>query len=277
MSMAYRSFTGKTGTTWITVAGAPSGVWDGGFSDYTPSGYASFYGIASSSLARYDASPTDAWTSLSSLPAPIAGGNYAGPAWVGTKLYALASNRVMAFDISAGTWSTPLTIATNVAGAAQHTHDDSGRVYAVGSLTAIVVYDTVGNTLTTKTASMAGSVSEPRIAWDSLTQKLYIAPNFYGVAFYSFDPATSTTTALTSIPDTTISDVFCTDRGGHIYAGGKTSATQMWQYTITTDTWVKLSAAPTFNSGNVGACTVTADGWLYYDNGGSSVEKLQLL
>jgi hypothetical protein len=34
---------------------------------------------------------------------------------------------VMKFDISAGTWSSPLTTTTNVANQAQHTHDDAGR------------------------------------------------------------------------------------------------------------------------------------------------------
>jgi hypothetical protein len=135
----------------------------------------------------------------------------------------------------------------------------------------------VGNTLNTKTTTMTGSLHEPRITWDSLTQKLYIGPDWNGKQLYAFDPATSTTTALTDIPDAHIADVFCTDRGGHIYAGGSSGTPQIWQYTIATGTWVKLPVSPPFTDGNIGACTVSADGWLYFDNGGSSVAKLQLL
>ena len=173
-------------------------------------------------------------------------------------------------------WTSPLVATTNVASYAQHTHDDSNNVYAVNSTgTGIVVYNITTNALSSKTASF-GTTSEPRIAWDSASHLLYVAPYYFGTSFYSFDPTTSTQVTLTSIPDTIMSDVFCSDRSGHIYAGGTYTAAQMWQYTVSTKTWAKLSAVPPFSNGNVGACTVTADGWLYYSNG-SNVAKLQLL
>jgi len=91
--------------------------------------------------------------------------------------------------------------------------------------------------------------------WDSTSQRLYVAPYFADGPFYSYDPSTSTTTPLPSIPDGLVSTAFCEDRSGPIYAAGNWQYNQMWQYTIATATWTQVAESPFYNQ-MTAACTV---------------------
>lgn len=271
-------FTGATGSSWVTLAATPAWMYRGGFTDFTPAGYASFYsGGQSASFGRYDF-VGDTWTQLATPQYAVNGSSYVGMAWVGGKIFGFDSNQIVAFDVAAGTWSAPLQAVTNVTLFSQHTHDDAGKVYAVGnvgSATSVVVYDVAANTVTQKAATFS-SPQEPRIAWDSTSRLLYVAPYFAGGTFYSYDPSTSTTTALPSIPDGSVSTAFCADRSGHIYAAGNWQYNQMWQYTIATTTWAQVAKPPFYNQ-MTAACTVSDSGWLYFSDGQGSLAKLQLL
>ncbi|MGH7280379.1 MAG: DUF6923 family protein [Polyangiaceae bacterium] len=270
-------YSGVTGA-WQVVASEPDG--EGGFTDFSPPGTSSFYASSGGGdFYRYDPSPVDAWTTLTAPDEPFSGdGDYSGPAWVGDAIYAFAPDKVMKYDIAAGTWSAPLTTTIAVQGEGQHTHDDSGHVFAVDSNGNILKYDVSAKTIATVTLSAAlTSLDEPRLAWDSTTHLLYAAPSFEGTTLYSIDPATGTVKQLTSVPDTQMSDIFCADRNGHLYANGSSDAAQLYQYDIASDTWILLSNnPPPFSGSNDGACTVTSDGWLYFTDGEDNVAKLQL-
>jgi hypothetical protein len=118
------------------------------------------------------------------------------------------------------------------------------------------------------------SANEPRLGWDAVTRKLYIAPSYGDPDLYSFDPATGTVTKLANVPGvggpgTGMGDPFCSDRSGHLYAIGDTGcsdSSSVFQYDTRTDTWKAMPDLP-FNHGCNGACTVTDDGWLYLTDG----------
>jgi hypothetical protein len=273
-------YSGVTGA-WTTLASFPDG--DNGFTDFSPPGTSAIYSAGDDTdgnFYRYDPS-ADAWTTLTSSPEAFTGngeGSYSGPAWVGDAIYAFAPDKVMKFDIALGTWSAPLTTTINVEDEGQHTHDDSGHVYAVAADGNLLKYDVTAKTIATVTLSAPlTNLSEPRLEWDSATHLLFAAPSFHGTELDSIDPTTGTVTLLAPNPGTQVSDIFCADRNGHLYAMGGNSVAQLYQYVIATNTWTLLSNnPPPFNGSNDGACTVTSDGWLYFTDGEGDVAKLQL-
>jgi len=276
LSLATR-FDGTTGTTWEVRTSASTSFYAPGWSDYSPSGYTNFYAIQNSNFARYD-TPSNAWTTLTAPPASV--GLWPGPAWVGTNLYILQNGAAYRYSISGGTWSTPVASGIAPTMYSMNTHDDSGKVYAMTSdgTNRIVIFDTATNSVTYQPGP-TGSY-EPRLGWDPVTKKIYIAPAYYSPNLYSYDPATTTVTARLSIPDTGMNDAYCSDRSGHIYAaggsGGCSGSMSFWQYTTSTNTWKKIPDMP-FDHGCDGACTVTDDGWLYATDGDySKVARIKL-
>ena len=103
---------------------------------------------------------------------------------------------------------------------------------------------------------------EPHIAWDSCTQKLYIADAYYTGEMHTYDPATQTQTLLPPNPDNYNNDAWCANRSGHIYSAGIFPGNHMWQFDILSNTWIALPNLP-FDVGNAGACTITGDGFLF--------------
>jgi hypothetical protein len=272
-------YSGVTGA-WAPVATEPGNKY-GGFSDFSPAGQTVFYGTDYlGGFYRYDEAPANAWTTLTSSPEPISTpGDFAGPAWVGNKLYGIALDEVMVYDIASNVWTPHLTAtATSVGYEVQDTHDDSGHVYAIKSDGNLLKYDIAGDALTTVTLSAPlASNSEARMAWDSATHLLITAPSYDGTELDSIDPATGTVTLLAPVPGAQMSDIFCGDRNGHIYANGGDNTVTLYQYVIATNTWTLLSNnPPPFSGANQGSCTVTSDGWLYYTDGLGNIAKLQL-
>ncbi|MGH7280483.1 MAG: hypothetical protein ACRELY_03085, partial [Polyangiaceae bacterium] len=272
-------YTGVTGA-WQVVASEP-GAGFGGFSDFSPAGVSSFYAIDyQGGLYRYDEAPADTWATLSTSPEVFSqNGDFAGPAWVGGKLFGFATDEVLEYDIASGSWSTHLPATpTNVGDYAQATHDDSGHVFAIDGNGNLLKYDIAGNTLTTVTLSAPLTTEyEARLEWDSATHLLYAAPSYDATELDSIDLATGNVVLLSPIPGSQMSDIFCADRNGHLYANGGDSTVTLYQYVIATDTWTLLSNnPPPFSGQNQGACTVTSDGWLYYTDGYANIAKLQL-
>jgi hypothetical protein len=113
------------------------------------------------------------------------------------------------------------------------------------------------------------STGEPRAAWDSQTQRVYLADYDDPNGFYAFNPQDNSFTALAPLPDSHgMSDAFCSDRLGHIFTANSDYqiTTDVWMYTAATDTWTKIAPLP-FPHGSSAACTVSADGWLYFGDG----------
>jgi len=258
-------FNGTTGTAWETrTSGGPTAP---GFSDYTPSGYTSFYSMQSTTFTRYDQG-TNAWSTVAAPPTNMS--IWPSTAWIDTSLFLIKAGGVYSYSIPSNTWTTKIASGVPSTNYSMSTHDDSNNVYGMSdSGNLIIKYNVAANTWTTSPGP-TGGVYEPRLSWDSSSKLVYIAPEYYGSRFYSFDPATGTVATLTSIPDTGMNDAFCSDRSGHIYAAGGPSGCSgsgsFWQYDVATKVWKKIPDMP-FDHGCNGACTVTDDGWLYATDG----------
>ncbi len=264
-------FNGITGTAW--QARTFGGATYPGYSDYSPPGSDFFYTFQGSSLTEYTVA-TDSWSPLAAAPTSVS--IWAGMAWVGSNLYVIRGGYVLGYAIPSNTWTT---LATGVAdtGTSMTTHDASGHVYAFTSDSRVVDYNIATGAVTYHATSWTGGTSESRIAFDPISNLLYIAPIFYNGTLLSFDPVSNTTTTLPPQPEGFINDVYCSDRSGHIYAAGLSSGTEFWQYTIATRTWARIPDTP-FDHGNNGGCTITDAGYLYFTNGsGSQMARIQLL
>ena len=120
--------------------------------------------------------------------------------------------------------------------------------------------------------AIAGA-SEPHIAYDSCSGLLYLVPQYAGKLLYSMNPSTGATVALATIPSGQISDGFCADNSGHLYAAGTATGQQFLQYNIASNTWVVLPPPPQ-SVGNCGSCSVGDDGYLYFAGGCVSTDQL---
>ncbi|MHB8417926.1 MAG: hypothetical protein ACYDCL_07610, partial [Myxococcales bacterium] len=261
-------FNGTVGATWTTLTSLPAADNPGGapgFSDLSPAGSGAFYSLEGTDLAVYQIG-SNSWTTLAAAPAVLSGSLWPGAAWVGNGLYVIYGGDVLEYNVATNVWTTLLTglAATQFN---ETTHDGSGNVYTVDSAGKVLKYVIASNTASELTPSVPfGSLSEPHTTFDGCSGLLYVTPFYSGASLYSFDPATSASKQLASIPDPQISDAFCGDGSGHLYAAGAADGQQFWQYTIASDSWVKI-ATPPFNVANCGACTVGSDGYLYFTSG----------
>lgn len=267
------------GPAW-EVLGVTGGLAAPGYSDFTPaSGAGAFYASSSDttpSFALYEPVGTGRWTSEPSATSALGRPAYfSGPAWVGNALYLDAVGSVYRFDIATATWSTLLTgVATTYW--AQNTADDSGHVYVVTADGRVASYDIATNTVTYQAVGMSPPMSCPRLAWDSPSHLLYVVPNMAMPMMYSFDPATGAVAPLAPLSERYFNPMFCGDRNGHIYAAGDTVGTTLWQYDVPTNSWSTPLPTLPFDHDANGACTVTADGYLYVTANGSQLARLRV-
>ena len=273
-------FDGSFGSAWETLPAATSAFGCPGYTDYTPAGETGLIALNGTAAARF--TPLGGWIDLAT--APINFSCWPGAAWVGDSLYVLRDGSVYAYDTIGNAWSTPVPGGVADTDSAQMTHDDSGHVYALetDSPYRIVRFTVASNTVDyLDTGGFSGaSVSEPRIAWDSRSQRLYVGPDFSGPRLFAFDPnVPGTTVELASVPaegggiGTGLGDPFCGDRSGHLYAIGDTGCSDsatVYQYDIASDVWNRLPDLPA-NHGCNGACTVSDDGFLYLSPGDSTI------
>jgi hypothetical protein len=112
------------------------------------------------------------------------------------------------------------------------------------------------------------------MAYDPATRSLFFGA-WSAKALYRMNLGTHAVTTVTSIPTSQLGDIFCSDRSGHIYAGGEPSTTTMYQYTVATDTWTNTVTALPAGKSNNGSCTVSETGYLYVGDG--SNQKLYRL
>ena len=241
------------------------------FSDFTPEGESVLYtGQGSSAFYEYvfptTGNPDGVFNSLASAPGSI--GSYTAFAWYGGYLYTAQSSSIYRYNIAGNNWTTPQSGLTHSISSAQSTADDNGYVYAVTSDgNYLLEYDTSSDNVY-YIPSPGLSYSEPRAAWDSQTQRVYLS-DYCSTYLYAFNPQDNSFTALTPFPNSNgASDAFCSDRQGHIFttSGNDGSLTDVWKYTASTDSWEQIKSLP-FAPGNSAVCTVSADGYLYIGNG----------
>lgn len=269
---AAQHFEGGTGTVWEPrgVTFSPS---SGTFADYWPKGARAFYGLtdnAGDDMFRYD-SVNDDWGFLGAFGSPPTRGTSPTMALVEHGLYLVRSGAVYRVgdgtNNDAGPWVTRLTnLPVTTSGIT--THDDNDIVLALteGALPKVIRYDPANNTFTTVATSLPGASSAPRLGWDSVTSRLFVAPTV-GPELYEVDTMTGATTARMSCPEAFASRTFCSDRSGHIYAAGDAASPRtFWQYDVLNNTWKKTPDLA-FDKGLTGSCIVSQDGWLYVSNG----------
>ena len=239
------------------------------FSDFTPIGNSVLYTGNGSSMQQFtfptSGNPQGVFTSLTAPTASI--DYYISFAWVGDSLYMVDGNTIYAYSIVGDSWTKPVdgTLTYNHS-MSQSTADDSGFVYSVSDDSNwLLKYNTTDSTYVYIATPVDMTASEPRAAWDSQTQRVYLADYDNPNGFYAFNPDDGTFTALAPLPESNgMSDAFCSDRRGHIFtADGNCSSTAVWMYTAATDTWTSFPALPFAHSCSA-ACTVSADGWLYF-------------
>jgi len=260
------------------TTGAPAG-WTLGavipgnpaFSDITPMGGNTIYNITGTNLFAYSITGA-AWTTVSTT-APASFPQWTGPAWVGSNLYFIYNGAAYRYAIPTASWSI---VAGGLPGTSfnDNTHDPAGNVYTIENTGRVVKLNTTTNAWTLITPSVSiGGLNEPHVAYDSCSGLLYLVPQYLGQALYSMDPNTGATVALPLIPSGQISDGFCADNSGHLYAAGTASGQQFLQYNIASHTWVPLPTPPQ-TVGNCGACSVGDDGFLYFAGGCGSPNQL---
>jgi hypothetical protein len=219
------------------------------------------YNMYGSNGWRYDAK-ADSWTALSTAE-PLNDPWFSG-APIDDSLYFVRSGNVFAYNTTSDAWST----VASVPGADDYNmseSDENGVVYGYDASSGdIIGYDTVSDTTTSWPTGLSG-LSEARLGYDPGTRAMYFGayPEPY---LYKLDLTSGVVTSLKSISEYQLSDIFCSDRSGHIYVAGDSSGTTMWQYDIASDTWNALPDLPSEQSNN-GSCTVSEDGYLYVGTG----------
>ncbi|HUB06135.1 MAG TPA: hypothetical protein VMB50_04000 [Myxococcales bacterium] len=264
-------FSGETGSSWTLLA--PSTLGTPGFSDASPPGQTGIFGLQNETLVGYSPD-TGAWSSLTAPP--VFTGSWPGPAWVGSGLFVVAGGQVLRYDIGGGAWSSLLSGVPDT-GDNANTHDDQQNVYTVDLAGHVLRYGVAAGALTDLSPSTPlGAVAQPRLAYDSCSGLLYVAPSAGAPSLFSIDPASGATVPLAPIPDTQVSQIFCGDRSGHLYAGGNLSGAWFWQYTIATNSWARIPSPPA-SGDDLGACTVSGDNNLYFAAGsGGTFARLAL-
>jgi hypothetical protein len=249
--------------------GTYSGVWEtltaSGEDTYSLMTYHSLdipylYNMYDATGQSYDPA-TDTWTTLA------ASAPYSAPwctmAPVGEDLWMIRNSSVYQYVTATDTWNTVAsTTAAEDYGMTES--DEDGVVYGHDANGYIVSYDTTTGSLT-YSATGLGSEYETRLGYDPGERAIFFGA-YNAAALYRWDIATGAVTTMSSIPESQLNDIYCSDRSGHIYAAGGTSGLTMFQYDIATDTWAAMTDLPT-DHGNNGSCTVSADGYLYVGTG----------
>jgi len=242
------------------------------FSDYTPTGQSLLYtGAGNGSFYQYDfPTASNSEGSLSTLNSPpVSMQDYIGFAWSGGYLYFAEGNSMFKYDISGNSWNTSASLIFTHA-SSETTADDNGHVYSVAEDSSLLKYYTSDDTFANIVVPDDLTHNEPRLAWDPSTGRVYLA-DYEHTTMYAYNPTDDQFTSLKAFPDSHgVSDAFCSDRQGHIYtttAANTSTSTEVWVYTESSDSWSQFSPSLPFAHGDSAACTISADGYLYFTNG----------
>jgi hypothetical protein len=255
---SFREFDGTYASSWETLATPTEHLYS--VQSYHPSDMDYIYNMYDNTGQRYDPA-TDSWTTLS------ASAPYSAPwtsmAPVDGDLWMIRNSAVYLYEPDIDTWTT----VTSISGGDDLNmteSDEFGVVYGHTSAGQMVSYDTGTGSIDYFTTGL-GSEYETRMGYDPGERAIffgaYNAPYLYR---WGIDDGSIST--MTSIPESQLNDIFCSDRSGHIYAAGSSSGTTMFQYDVATDTWSSIPDLPS-NHGNNGSCAVSEDGWLYVGTG----------
>ena len=258
---SFPTFDGTLGTSWTTLATPSDHLYS--LQVYQTSDIpviVNAYSNSSSGAQRYDPA-TNTWTT-DSASVPYNSPWTSMAPWDGD-LWMLRNGQVYRYAVATGTWTTVRSTSTSD-DLNMTESDEFGVIYGYDDRGYIIEYDTVTGSVTLNPTGVGGE-HETRLAYDPGTRAIYFgaynAPNLY-----KYDIATGAVSAMASIPESQLNDIFCSDRSGHIYAAGGSSGTTLFQYDIASNSWSRIPDLPS-DHGNNGSCTVSADGWLYVGTG----------
>jgi hypothetical protein len=230
-------------------------------SDFSPASEQTFYAGAGSSFFRFSSS----WESLTGPDAAAPFPPNAGIAWAGNSLYFAYESGLFGFDLglAPGRWVREAEFPVSAAYATQVTHDDDGAVYFLSADGRIVQYSPVtGDVAVDPNVVGPEPPWRPRLAWDTLTRRLYVAPRFDRRRLFEYDPKSKSVLELPGHVNDAMGSAFCSDRSGHLYTAGD-DGLNAWQYTVWTQSWTKLPDVPrSLHPGAV--CTILERRWLYF-------------
>lgn len=238
---------------------------------WAPPGSAFLYATSGGTFARYSIS-AGTWGGLVSPPVSLSG--WGSPAQVGSDIWEISVPRIVRYTVASGTWAT---VRSNVTGAQDHSQtavDRDGNIWSYNA-SQLVRYAPTTDTLTYFPTTLGGQY-ETRLIYDELTNSIYFG-GFGGRALYRFDLGTQAITSMAPKPANMLSNVFCSDRSGHIYSGGCGGASEMYQFTTTTNTWRRIPDFPIGTWGCNGNCGVSGDGFLYAYEADGVMHRIPLL
>ena len=254
-------FDGTTATEWTTLASPTQNLYSLQ-SAHLANAEPMLYNFYDSVGEAYDIG-TDTWTSLTA-ESPVDGSRvWFQMAPVDDLFYGYRNGTLWSYEPATDTWATvvselPTDTYTMTA------VDEDGVVYGLSDTGVLMAYDTVTG-VAVQTTTGLGYLYETRLSYDKSSRTLLIG-GYSEANLYAVNVDTFAETTLTSIPESSLNDIFCTDGSGHLYAAGGSSGTSMWQYTVGTDTWAEIPELPA-SHGNNGSCVVSATGKLYVGSG----------
>ena len=255
---SFREFDGTFASSWETLDDPLQHLYS--VQSYHPSDMDYIYNMYDTTGQQYDPA-TDSWTTLSST-APYSS-PWTSMAPVDGDLWMIRNSSVYHYAPDTDTWTT----VTSVYGGDDLNmteSDEYGVVYGHTDYGDMVSYDTGTGSLDYFTTGL-GSQYETRMGYDPDERAIFFGA-YNASSLYRWGIDDGTVTTMTSIPESQLNDIFCSDRSGHIYAAGNSSGTSMYQYDVATDSWSSIPSLPS-DHGNNGSCTVSEDGWLYVGSG----------
>ncbi len=247
-----------------------------GLVNYTPAGADLLVSAANGSSIWQFHIADGGWSEVAS--GTIFPGGYGYAARGGNNLYWLSSGNFYAYPGADGGVDVTANADIPATEDNQNTMDDSNNVWTVASNGQIVAYNLDAGTVRVLDggAGVPGNGDEPRIAWDSLTHKLYFG-DYDSNPFYSLDPATSAVTQLVSFPDTDegMNDAFCSDHRGNVFTVNSCGDNNsLYTYDVIRGIW-NVSYMP-FPLDCSGSCSVTGDGYLYMMDDSGNLYRLRV-
>jgi hypothetical protein len=259
MGTCRSGFTGMTGTTWQSV-----GTISRGLQHWVPTGETYMYAGSGGTFVRHEMA-TMLTSPLVAAPSGLAG--WGSPTLVGGNLWEIVPPNILRYDIMADSWTTVRSDVPGTSTDSMTVFDGAGNLWAYRSGDALVRYTIATNTISEFTTGVVAS-TQTRLGYDPGTNSLYFGSALSTSSFHRFDIATSVVSTLAPHPEGTLSDTFCTDLSGHIYAAGACGGPTMYMYDIATNAWSLIPDLPT--SGCNGSCSVHEDGWLYVEDLGTA-------
>lgn len=263
-------FTGATGTTWETVPTGPST--GRGLQAWVPATSGYMYAGTSTTFMRLDIS-AGTWATLASPSVSLA--YWGSPALADGYVWEIRPPSVVRYDPSTNTWSTVRSDLHTGDEAAMTVTDSLDSLWSFNGSMELVEYDPVTDTVAYHASGITTYSYETRLGYDLMTDSIYFG-GFAAGYLYRYDISTGAVTSLTSHPEGSLNDIFCSDHWGHLYAAGGSSGSTIYQYDIMSDTWSRIPDYPT-SHGNNGSCSVHQSGWLYVEPGNlSTIYRLAL-